>query len=97
MAPQSPPPPQEGHTRERTHWRASRHITALLLCAWGGISFIVYYADSLDFTFFGWPFSFWMAAQGALLVYCLIVWYYARHMDQLDEKYRNTPEAPEQD
>jgi putative solute:sodium symporter small subunit len=48
---------------------------------------LVFYARSLTFSFFGWPFSFWVAAQGALVVYCLIIWYYARYMNKLDIEY----------
>lgn len=45
------------------------------------------FRQSLTFKFFGWPFSFWVAAQGALVVYCLIIWYYARYMNNLDNEY----------
>jgi putative solute:sodium symporter small subunit len=45
-----------------------------------------FYARELDFTFFGWPFSFWMGAQGSLVVYCLIIGFYARYMNKLDEE-----------
>ena len=41
--------------------------------------------QALDFNFFGWPFGFWASAQGALIVYCLIVWYYAWAMNRLDQ------------
>ncbi|MDP3833452.1 MAG: DUF4212 domain-containing protein, partial [Hydrogenophaga sp.] len=37
-----------------------------------------------SFNFFGWPFSFWMGAQGALVVYCVIIGYYAWYMNKLD-------------
>ena len=37
--------------------------------------------------FFGWPFSFWMGAQGALIVYVALIWYYARTMNRLDREY----------
>ena len=40
-----------------------------------------------DFTFFGWPFSFWVGAQGALIVYCVIIWFYARYMNNLDNQH----------
>jgi putative solute:sodium symporter small subunit len=45
---------------------------------------VSFFARDLSFNFFGWPFSFWMGAQGSLVVYCLIIWYYARHMNKLD-------------
>ncbi len=57
----------------------------LLLAIWFVVTFVVsYYARELSFNFFGWPFSFWMGAQGSLVIYCVIIWYYARHMGKLD-------------
>jgi len=41
----------------------------------------------LNFTFFGWPFSFWMASQGSLIIYVVIIWFYARYMNQLDQEH----------
>ena len=41
----------------------------------------------LDFNFFGWPFYFWVGAQGSLVVYVLLIWYYARYMNKLDREY----------
>lgn len=66
-------------------WRRQVRVTALLLLAWFVITFVVgYFARELDFSFFGWPFSFWVGAQGALLVYVAIVWIYAIYMDRLE-------------
>lgn len=73
--------------KQRAYWRRNRRITVLLLAAWFVVTFVVaYFARDLDFTFFGWPFSFWMAAQGALVVYVLIIGYYARFMNRLDRE-----------
>ena len=56
--------------------------------AWYTGGFVVwYFARDLNFSFFGWPFSFWMAAQGALIVYVLIIWFYARYMNRLDQEH----------
>lgn len=69
----------------RQYWRKNLNITAVLLAIWFVVTFVVgYYARDLNFTFFGWPFSFWMGAQGSLIVYVLIIWYYARYMNKLD-------------
>ena len=35
----------------------------------------------------GSDFSFWVAAQGALVVYVLMIWFYARTMNRLDEEF----------
>lgn len=69
----------------RRYWRKNLNITAILLAIWFVVTFVVsYFARDLNFNFFGWPFSFWMGAQGSLVVYCLIIWYYARYMNNLD-------------
>ena len=78
-------PTTEIHSR---YWRKNMIVTALLLLVWFVVTFgIAYFARYLDFTFFGWPFSFWMGAQGAMLVYCLIVGFYAWYMNRLDDEH----------
>jgi putative solute:sodium symporter small subunit len=72
----------------RHYWRKNLNITAILLAIWFVVTFVVsYFARDLSFNFFGWPFSFWMGAQGALIVYCLIIGYYARYMSRLDQEH----------
>lgn len=67
------------------YWRRNLALTAVLLSVWFVVTFVVsYFARELSFRFFGWPFSFWMAAQGALVVYVLIVGGYAWCMHRLD-------------
>jgi len=63
-------------------------MTAILLAIWFVVTFVVgYYARDLSFNFFGWPFSFWVGAQGALVAYVLIIAYYAHYMNNLDKEY----------
>jgi len=74
--------------RRQEYWRRNLRITAVLLSIWFVVTFVVgYFARELSFNFFGWPFSFWMGAQGALVIYCLIIWFYARYMNNLDREY----------
>jgi putative solute:sodium symporter small subunit len=63
-------------------------MTGILLAIWFIVTFVVgYYARDLNFNFFGWPFSFWVGAQGALVAYVLIIAYYAHYMNNLDKEY----------
>jgi putative solute:sodium symporter small subunit len=74
--------------RRLRHWQATRRLTAALLLFWAGLSFgLVYQARALNFMFFGWPFSFWAAAQGLLLVYLALIAVYAARMGRLDRLY----------
>ncbi|WP_309625761.1 DUF4212 domain-containing protein [Methylibium sp.] len=70
------------------YWRKTSRLTAVLLSIWFVTSFVlVYFARDLNFRFFGWPLSFYMAAQGSLAIYLLLVWLYARCMDRLDQEH----------
>jgi putative solute:sodium symporter small subunit len=72
-------------SQHRRYWRKNRLVIAVLLLLWFAVTFgVSYFASFLNFRFFGWPFSFWMAAQGALVVYCLIIGFYAWYMNRLD-------------
>lgn len=75
----------EGH---RLYWRKNLTITAILMVIWFVVTYVVgFMARDLSFNFFGWPFSFWMGAQGALVVYVAIIWFYARYMNNLDQEF----------
>lgn len=71
------------------HWQRARRFTLVLLALWLATGFCtVYFARALaHLTLFGWPLSFYMAAQGASLVYLAIIGGYALRMRRLDRAY----------
>jgi len=72
----------------QAYWRKNLRITSILLLIWFLVTYVVgYFARDLNFTFFGWPFSFWVGSQGALVVYVLIIGFYARYMNRLDQEH----------
>ncbi|HNH99200.1 MAG TPA: DUF4212 domain-containing protein [Rhodocyclaceae bacterium] len=72
----------------RHYWQKNLRLTGILLAIWFVVTFgVSYFARELSFSFFGWPFSFWMGAQGALVIYVIIIWYYARAMNRLDQEH----------
>ncbi len=72
----------------RQYWRKNRILITVLLCIWFTVTFgVSYFARALSFTFFGWPFSFWVGAQGALGVYVAIIGFYAWYMNRLDVQH----------
>ena len=79
---------QQLSERHHRYWDKNVRMTALLMLIWFVVTYVVaFYARELNFTFFGWPFSFWVAAQGALIVYVVIIWFYARYMNRLDQEH----------
>jgi putative solute:sodium symporter small subunit len=84
--------------RRALHWRKTRRITAALLLLWLATSFCaVFFARELTgMMLFGWPLSFYLAAQGASLVYLAIIGAYAWRMRRLDRQFAaSAPAAPD--
>jgi putative solute:sodium symporter small subunit len=71
------------------HWRRTRRLTVVLMALWLATGFCtVFFARELaHVTVFGWPLSFYMAAQGASLVCLAIIGVYAWRMRQFDRLY----------
>jgi putative solute:sodium symporter small subunit len=73
--------------KRRRHWQKNLNLSGLLLALWFIVTFVMgYFARELSFSFFGWPFSFWVAAQGALIVYVGIVAFYAFQMNRIEQE-----------
>jgi putative solute:sodium symporter small subunit len=73
---------------QEQYWQKNLNVTAKLMGVWFVVTFVVtFFARDLNFNFFGWPFSFWMASQGSLIIYVLIIWYYASYMNKIDQEH----------
>ena len=78
----------QSDSRRQEYWSRNLRITAILLALWFVVTYVIgWSARDLSFNFFGWPFAFWVAAQGALVVYVWIIWYYASYMNRLDKEF----------
>lgn len=75
--------------KHKEYWQKNLKVTAILLFIWFFVTFVIgYFARGLsEVTILGFPFPFYMAAQGSLIVYVVIIWYYAHRMNQLDNEY----------
>jgi putative solute:sodium symporter small subunit len=95
----APADPDAGATAQRQlsllaararHWQRTRSLTMLLLALWLAASFCtVFFARELaQLSVFGWPLSFYMAAQGAALVYLAILGAYALALRRFDHRFQ---------
>lgn len=83
--------------KHRQYWSKNLALTGILLAIWFVVTYMVgYYARELnEITFFGFPLAFYMGAQGALIIYVVIIFFYAKRMNKLDKEY-GVAEAEEQ-
>ena len=72
------------------YWKENIRIVLSLLSVWFLVSFgmSILFVDYLDnFRFFGFKLGFWMAQQGAIYFFLVIIFIYVYKMKQLDRKY----------
>jgi len=72
------------------YWRKNLTILGILLFVWFVVSFpvsIVFAAQLNGFQVGGFPLGFWMAQQGSIVVYVVLVLVYALVMRWLDRHY----------
>ncbi len=75
--------------KHREYWRRNLRLTGVLLAIWFVATYVVsYFARELnEIVILGFPLGFYMGAQGALIIYVVIIWYYAHSMNKLDREY----------
>ena len=75
--------------KHKEYWRKNLTITAILLFIWFVVTYVeAYFARELSqFSFLGFPLSFYMSAQGSLIIYVALIGTYAWYMNKLDVQY----------
>ena len=71
------------------HWAKSRSLMVTSLVIWFVFSFgIHFFAKALNgIVIFGFPMGFYMAAQGSLIVFVWLIFWYAKRQNQIDEEF----------
>jgi len=83
---------------DEAYWKANIRLVLSLLAAWFLVSFGagILLVDALDnIRFAGFKLGFWMAQQGSIFVFIILIFVYIRRMDQLDARYRRSGDAGE--
>ena len=71
------------------YWRRVRRQTFILIFLWIIVTFgLTWFARTInEVVILGFPLGFYMAAQGALVIYLMIIWWYNRRMKKLDAEF----------
>ena len=79
-----------GNNRSTRYWRANATLIAILLAIWAFVSLVcgILLVEVLNkVNFFGAPFGFWMAQQGSIYVFVILIFVYAWRMDKIDHEF----------
>ena len=72
------------------YWRRQLRRTAILLTIWAVVGFgcsILFVEWLNQFQILGMPLGFWMAQQGSIYVFVLLIFFYAWRMNRIDEQH----------
>ena len=77
------------------YWHDNLSLTIKILIAWFSVSFgcgIIFKEELDQFSIGGAPLGFWMAQQGSIICFVLLLVAYSFLMDKLDKKHGFTEE-----
>ena len=85
--------------RRRAYWRDNLRIMAWLMAVWFFVSYgcgILLVEPLNKIQLGGYKLGFWMAQQGSIYVFVILIFIYVRLMDRLDAKhgFAETKDAP---
>ncbi len=81
---------QEMKEKQMAYWKKNIALIRNLLLIWALVSYVtaIFLAKPFyEIPFFGLNLSFWFAQQGSIIVFVILIFYYAKKMDHLDEAY----------
>jgi putative solute:sodium symporter small subunit len=76
--------------QKREYWSYNLRLTGVLLAIWFVVAYLLsgLFAATLNHvTFLGFPFGYYMAAQGSLIVFVIEIALYAKLMNKKDLEY----------
>ena len=79
-------------TSRQAYWRANTKLIASLLAIWAvfALGFSILLVEPLNaFKIGQLPLGFWIAQQGSIYVFVILIFVYAKQMDKLDRRYGN--------
>lgn len=73
----------------QAHWAETQRLTYVMLGLWAFFGYIIHmFAPSLNaIKFIGFPLGFYMAAQGSLIAFVAMLFWFAKAQDDVDRKY----------
>ena len=79
---------QDKSEKRRLHWEKTRNLTILVLVIWFIVSFVVHwFAKGLnEMSFIGFPFGYYLAVQGSLIIFVLLIFFQNWRQDKIDDE-----------
>jgi putative solute:sodium symporter small subunit len=72
-----------------SYWNATKRLMFIMLALWFFFGFVIHmFVSSLNsITILGFPLGFYMAAQGSLIAFVVMLFWFARRQNEIDEEH----------
>ncbi|MEQ1520912.1 MAG: DUF4212 domain-containing protein [Aestuariivirga sp.] len=76
-------------SKSEGHWAATSKLMYIALAIWFFFSFVIhFFVNSLNaIVILGFPLGFWFAAQGSLVVFVVLLFWFARKQNDIDTEF----------
>lgn len=73
----------------KAYWNYNKKLTAIVMIIWFVVTYVcALFASSLNsISFIGFPLGYYMAAQGSLVIFVVLIFVYAFKMNKADKDY----------
>lgn len=72
------------------YWKANVSLILKLLAVWFAVPFLggIVFVDTLNkISLGGYPLGFWVAQQGSIYLFVVLIFFYAKKMSDLDDEF----------
>ncbi len=76
-------------SHDGAYWAKTKNLMITTLVIWFFFSFVIHmFVRSLnEIVFLGFPLGFYMAAQGSLIIFVILIFWFARRQDSIDREF----------
>ncbi len=71
------------------YWKENRNLVLTMLAIWFAVSYLIQlFSGAINsIVIAGFPLGYYMGSQGALIIFVVMIFIYAKKMNELDKKY----------
>jgi len=76
-------------SNQQKHWEKTRGLMITTLIIWFIFSIVIFmFGESLNNgSFLGYPLAYYMCAQGSIIVFVVLIFWFANRQEKIDEEF----------
>jgi putative solute:sodium symporter small subunit len=73
----------------KAYWSYNVKLTAIIMAIWFVVTYVaIFFSPELNnIVIFGFPMGYYMGAQGSLIIFVILIFWYALKMNAADKEY----------